>query len=109
MIVQIYQKFIQEQHVCLFQGSMILEFVFMDDSTRPHSANIVNECLQSEDTIRMDWSAFSPDFNPVEHVWDLLDQRVVACQPLSTYLPEPGLRRTLLDEWCNIPQNQIDN
>ncbi|GFX59776.1 uncharacterized protein TNCV_1778151 [Trichonephila clavipes] len=30
-----------------------------------------------------------------------------ARQPPPTYLPE--LRRALLDEWCNIPQNQIDN
>ncbi|GFT60708.1 transposable element Tcb1 transposase [Trichonephila clavipes] len=83
------------------------EFLFMDDNARPHRANIVDECLQSEDITRMDWPAYSPDLNPIEHVWDMLGQRIAAHQPPPTCLPE--LRRALLDEWCNIPQDQIDN
>ncbi|GFV54297.1 transposable element Tcb2 transposase [Trichonephila clavipes] len=57
------------------------EFLFMDDNARPHRENIVDEWLQSEDITRR--------------------------QPPPTCLPE--LRRALLDEWCNIPQDQIDN
>ncbi|GFU92265.1 uncharacterized protein TNCV_1338461 [Trichonephila clavipes] len=34
-------------------------------------------------------------------------RRIAARQPTLTCLPE--LRRALLDEWCNIPQDQIDN
>ncbi|GFW39907.1 uncharacterized protein TNCV_5115901 [Trichonephila clavipes] len=33
--------------------------------------------------------------------------RIADPQPRPTCLPE--LRRALLDEWCNIPQNHIDN
>ncbi|GFS68199.1 transposable element Tcb1 transposase [Trichonephila clavipes] len=83
------------------------EFLFMDDNARPHHANIVDKCLQSEDITRMDWPAYSPDLNPIEHVWDMLGRRIAARQPPPTCLPE--LRRALLDEWCNIPQDQIDN
>ncbi|GFV42796.1 transposable element Tcb1 transposase [Trichonephila clavipes] len=50
----IYRDFILEQHVRLFRGAMGAEFPFMDDNARPHRANIVDECLQSEDIIRMD-------------------------------------------------------
>ncbi|KFM69116.1 hypothetical protein X975_22932, partial [Stegodyphus mimosarum] len=57
-----------EQHVRLFWGARGRQFVFMDDNARPHCANIVSECLQSEDITRMDWPAFSPDLKPVEHV-----------------------------------------
>ncbi|GFX47959.1 integrase catalytic domain-containing protein [Trichonephila clavipes] len=83
------------------------EFLFMDDNARPHRANIVDECLQSEDITRMDCPAYSPDLNPIEHVWDMLGRRIAARQPPPTCLPE--LRRALLDEWCNIPHDQIDN
>ncbi|GFT68336.1 transposable element Tcb1 transposase [Trichonephila clavipes] len=55
----------------------------------------------------MDWPAYSPDLNPVEHVWDMLGRRIAARQPPSTCLPEFPM--ALLDEWCNIPPNQIDN
>ncbi|GFV66495.1 transposable element Tcb2 transposase [Trichonephila clavipes] len=95
-----------EQHVCLFRGAMGAEFLFMDDNTRPHRANIVDECLQSEDITLMDWPAYSPDLNPIQHVCDMLGRRIAARQPPPTFLPE--LRRALLDEWCNIPQDQID-
>ncbi|GBM80614.1 Transposable element Tcb1 transposase [Araneus ventricosus] len=107
MTGHIYRDVILEQHVRLFRGAMGAEFLFMDDNARPHRANIVDECLQSEDITRMDWPAYSPDLNPIEHVWDMLGRRIAARQPPPTCLPE--LRRALLDEWCNIPQDQIDN
>ncbi|GBO35591.1 Transposable element Tcb2 transposase, partial [Araneus ventricosus] len=107
MTGHIYRDVILEQHVRLFRGTMGAEFLFMDDNARPHRANIVDECLQSEDITRMDWPAYSPDLNPIEHVWDMLGRRIAARQPPPTCLPE--LRRALLDEWCNIPQDQIDN
>ncbi|GFU34575.1 transposable element Tc3 transposase [Trichonephila clavipes] len=91
----------------MFQGATGAEFLFMDDNSRPHRANIVDECLQSEDIICMDWPAYSPDLNPIEHVWDMLGRRIAARQPPSSCLPE--LRRALLDEWCNIPHYQNDN
>ncbi|GFX46523.1 transposable element Tcb1 transposase [Trichonephila clavipes] len=54
----------------------------------------------------MDWPAFSPELNLVEHVWDMLGRRVSARQPPPTCQLE--LFRALLNGWCNIPQDQID-
>ncbi|GFU37949.1 DDE_3 domain-containing protein [Trichonephila clavipes] len=105
MTGHIYRDVIFEPHVRLFQGPMCAEFLFMD--ARPHRANIVDECLQSEDITRMDWPEYSLDLNPIEHVWDMLSRRIAARQPSLTCLPE--LRRALLDEWCNIPQDLIVN
>ncbi|GFU04267.1 transposable element Tcb1 transposase [Trichonephila clavipes] len=107
MTGHIYRDVILEQHARLFRDAMGAEFPFMDDNARPHRANIVDECLQSEDITRMDWPAYSPDLNPIEHVWDMLGRRIATRQPLPTCLPE--LRRALLDEWCNFQQDQIDN
>ncbi|GFX28531.1 transposable element Tc3 transposase [Trichonephila clavipes] len=87
MTWHIYRDVILEQHVRLFRGAMGAEFLFMDDSARPHCANIVDECLQSDDITRMDWPAYSPDLNPIEHVWDMLGRQIAARQPPPTSLP----------------------
>ncbi|GFU34527.1 transposable element Tcb1 transposase [Trichonephila clavipes] len=79
-----------EQHVRLFRGALGAEFLLMDDSARPHRANNVDEGLQSEDIIRMDWPAYSPDMNPIEHVWDMLGRRIEARQSPPTCLPNFG-------------------
>ncbi|GFW86670.1 transposable element Tcb1 transposase [Trichonephila clavipes] len=95
MTGHIYRDVILEQHVRLFRGAMGAESLFMDDNARPHRANIVDECLQSEGMTRMDWPAYSPDLNPIEHVLEMLGRRIAARQLPPTCLPE--LRRTLLD------------
>ncbi|GFT62340.1 transposable element Tcb2 transposase [Trichonephila clavipes] len=76
MTGHIHRDVILEQHVRLFRGATGAEFLLTDDNARPHRANIVDECLQSEDTTRMDWLAYSPDLNPIEHVWDVLGRRI---------------------------------
>ncbi|GFX28947.1 transposable element Tcb1 transposase [Trichonephila clavipes] len=107
MTGHIYRDIILEHYERLFRGAMGAEFLFMDDNACPLRANIVDECLQSEDITRMDWPVYSPDLNPIEHVWDMLGRRIAVRRPPLTCLPE--LRRALLDKWCNIPQDQFDN
>ncbi|GFX31920.1 transposable element Tcb1 transposase [Trichonephila clavipes] len=84
----------REHAMCVWtssRGAMSLEFVFMDDNALLHRANIVYEYLQDEDITRIEWTAFSPDLNPIQHVWDILVRLVAALQPPPTFVP--GLRR----------------
>ncbi|GFX87954.1 transposable element Tcb1 transposase [Trichonephila clavipes] len=82
MTGHIYRDVTLEQHVRLFRGAMGAEFLFMDDNARPHHANIVDECLQSEDITCMNWPAYSLDLNPLEHGWDMLGRQIAAVNPL---------------------------
>ncbi|GFT78393.1 transposable element Tcb1 transposase [Trichonephila clavipes] len=97
---------ILKQHVRLFRGAMGAEFLFMDDNAHPHRANIVDECLQSENITRTDWPAYSSDLNLIEHVWDVLGRQLQSINSIPPVYPE---LEALLYEWCSIPQDQIDN
>ncbi|GBO21157.1 hypothetical protein AVEN_116107-1 [Araneus ventricosus] len=56
----------------------------------------------------MDWPAYSPDLNPIEHVCICLADELQLVNP-SHLLRYRNLGGHCLDEWCNIPQDQIDN
>ena len=57
--------FVQQHHI-----------VLQDDNARPHRARIVQQFLQQNNVDHLDWPARSPDLSPIEHVWDILSQRV---------------------------------
>ncbi|GFW60700.1 transposable element Tcb2 transposase [Trichonephila clavipes] len=57
------------------------DFILMDDNSRPHRANLVEDSPFEEGIVRMEWPACSPDMNPIEHVWDALGRRVAGRQP----------------------------
>ncbi|GFU73369.1 transposable element Tcb2 transposase, partial [Trichonephila clavipes] len=61
---------------------------------------------ESEDIERMDWSARSPDLNPIEHVWNFLGKRLAARTLPPVTIRE--LRLALQDEWAAMPQQLID-
>ncbi|GFU19991.1 transposable element Tcb2 transposase [Trichonephila clavipes] len=47
------------------------DFILMDDNCRPHRGNLVEDSLFEEGIVQMEWPAYSPDMNPIEHVWTL--------------------------------------
>ncbi|GFY10529.1 transposable element Tcb2 transposase [Trichonephila clavipes] len=92
-------------HVRLFRGAIGLDFMFMDDNARRHRTLAVEELLESEDITRMDWPAYFPDLNPIEHVWYALGRRISA----RLYHPEntQQLKQMLIEEWALLQQEML--
>ncbi|GFW76431.1 transposable element Tcb2 transposase [Trichonephila clavipes] len=78
-------------HVRLFRGAIGPDFIFMDDNARPHWTLAVEKLLESEGITRMDWSAYSPDLNPIEHPRPKTQQ----------------LKQMLIEEWALLPQEML--
>ena len=86
-----------------YVGALGPDFILMDDNARPHRAHATNQYLEAATIVRMDWSARSPDLNPIEHVWDML-QKAISERPVQpTSIPE---LRQALDRryWKNGPE-----
>lgn len=77
------------------------------DNARPHVARICTAYLQAHNIDVLPWPAFSPDLNPIEHLWDELDRRVRRRDNPPSSVPE--LEQALLQEWNNIPQMTVNN
>ena len=88
-----------------YAGAVGQDFVLMDDNARPHRTRVVTEYLESEGIDRMNLPACSPDINPIEHVWDILQRRISArlVQPQT----REDLTRALIEEWARIPRPAI--
>ena len=51
--------------------------IFQQDNAQPHMARIVQAFFQRQRVSLLPWSARSPDMLPIEHVWDMVGQRLI--------------------------------
>ena len=54
---------------------------FMQDNAPCHRAAIVQEWFEEEQLRVLDWPGNSPDLNPIENLWSLLQDKVALHQP----------------------------
>ena len=77
------------------------------DNATSHTARFVRDFLKDRNVCVLPWPAQSPDLNPLEHIWDLLDRRVRA-----RAIPHRNVREhavALVEEWGNISQQELAN
>jgi transposase len=84
-----------------------LEYVFQDDNAPVHRAKIVKQWMQDNSVKNISWPAQSPDLNPIEHLWDVLERKVRKHEPHPKNLTE--LMTILNEEWNKIESEVIEN
>ena len=67
---------ILDVYVRPYAGAVGENFILMDDNARAHRARITDQYLEQATIVRMEWPAKSPDLNPIEHAWDMLQTAV---------------------------------
>jgi len=59
----------------------LMHVIDRQDNARPHTAHVTMDYLEQNNINVLPWSFKSPDFNPIEHLWDQLDKHVHQRQP----------------------------
>ena len=80
--------------------------IFMQDNARPHAARLTQQYLQVNNVNTLPWPPYSPDMNPIEHLWDHLDRRIRKRQLPPATLAQ--MRQAIVEEWNAYPQHRIN-
>ena len=74
------------------------EWVMQQDNDPKHRAHIVTHWLNEKEVELLKWPPFSPDLNPIEHMWDEVERRMKKEKPKN----ETELKQSLLRVWRGI-------
>ena len=79
--------------------------LFMEDGAPCHTAKKTKECQDRNRIKPLSWPSQSPDTNPIEHLWAILDRAVWKNSRKPTSRVE--LLNRLREAWAEIPQEKI--
>lgn len=116
-IVRVYGILVKEKyrqiliHHAVPSGKKLLGkgFIFQQDNDPKHTALIVKKYLKNKEkdgTLEvMDWPSKSPDLNPIEHAWKLVDDSVKDRNPQN----EEQLFDLIKAAWANLDTEKLKN
>ncbi|KAK7097817.1 hypothetical protein V1264_004740 [Littorina saxatilis] len=81
--------------------------LFQQDNARPHTARATQDFLRHKNVNLLPHPARSPDLNPIEHFWDIMQRRINALARRPRTAAE--LRAAVTQLWAQVPQQQIND
>lgn len=83
------------------------DLIFQQDNASVHTSIYSKWWMASHGFHILDWPAHSPDFNPIENLWDIIDTRVRKRRIQPNNIDE--LAAAVTEEWNNLPIEIIHN
>jgi transposase len=81
------------------------DYIFQDDNASCHVSNKTKSWKENKLIKTLPWPAQSPDLNPIENLWDILERRV------RKYKPMPSTKNDFFEllkrEWYQIDEGEL--
>lgn len=110
-------KTILEEHLLQFCEELYEIFgeeaIFMQYNSPVHTAHVVQDWLRDELYIVMEWPPYSPDLNPIEHIWRELKIGLQKQFPTIKYTKgcpdavQAALAEAVPQVWDALPQEEF--
>jgi len=84
------------------------EFLLMEDNAPAHDSDFTNFERMKEAIAKVDWPPNSPDFNPIEHLWELMKSRIQTRRGRERVTNLGQMKVMLKAEWERITVEEIN-
>lgn len=81
--------------------------IFQQDNAPVHTAKVAQAVLAEAKVRALPWPANSPDLNPIENLWSVMQENLRKRTPPPSNLTE--LKRMVQEEWVALPESLLHN
>lgn len=100
----LYKNILENEMLPYADENMPLIWVFQHDNDPKHTSKVVSEWLKASNVRVLQWPAQSPDLNPIENLWSIVDRQIKRDKETNKY----NIFHRLKDAWNSISQDQIE-
>ena len=89
--------------------------IFMQDNSSIHTSHLARQWFKENDWVTAKHPAYSPDLNPIEHIWAYMKRQLNKKYPNLLSMPggpevvKEALADALLEIWNGIPESLLES